>query len=128
MMIFFGCFNFFRLRGTLSSNKWDNLLLLNPNNILRQIEQKNVSVLFVCSNDLKYAVHAAHLPFLCRLNNTKLVVLKAGSAIEMHSYFGNNNLFMFGFLNSPEIVEFSNQFAEIEPLDVSSLPRTSIKK
>ena len=112
----------------LNKEQWNSCVILDPNSILREIECKNISVVFVCSNDLKYSVHVAHLPFLCRLNQTKLVILKHGSAVELQSYFGKKNLFMFAISKNCDTAQFSEQFPEIEPFDPTSLPQMLIKK
>ena len=103
-------------------------MILDPNDILRQLESKNISVVFVCSNDLKHSVHVAHIPFLCRLTGTKLVVLNAGSAMELRSFFGKKNLFMFAISKNTEFSNFTIQFPEIDILDSNTLPHVSIKK
>lgn len=118
----------FRLRGKCSNEEWKTRVILNPNDVLRQIEKKKISAIFVCSNDLKYAVHVSHFPFLCRLNGTKLITLKAGSYVELQSYFRKKNLFMFAITCDHEMMEFSKQFPEIESFDAATLPLTTIKK
>jgi hypothetical protein len=120
---------FFSLRAEVPSESWNNLIITNSNSVLRDIESQLVSVVFVCSNDLKHSVHIAHIPFLCRLYRTKLVVLKSGSAKDLNSYFGKNDLFMFAIRkNSDSGNIFASQFPDIEPINPNQLPPVSIKK
>lgn len=107
---------------------WKSEIILEPNVLLRKLESKSLSVVFVCSNDLKHSVHVAHIPFLCRLTGTKLVVLKAGSAKELQTYFGKNNLFMFAVSRHGDFTGLSAQLPDIEPLNLDCLPPASIKK
>lgn len=95
---------------------------------MRQAESENISVIFVCSNDLKHSVHVAHLPFLCRLTGTKLVTLKAGSINDLQLFFGMKTLFMFAISKNSEFSEFTSQFPDIDVLDPNTLPQMSIKK
>ena len=122
-------FHYFRLRTKFSEKEsWRNNLIIEPNEILRLLESRKLSIIFVCLNDLKHSVHVAHLPFLCRLTETKLVVLKSGSAQELHSYFEKKDLFMFAVSKHTESTNFSVHFPEFEKLDPSLLPQMSIKK
>lgn len=106
---------------------WKSEVILDPNTLLRKIESKKISIVFVCLNDLKYTVHVAHLPFLCRLNETKLVVLKAGAAKELQSFFGKKSLFMFGLTRHAEIEKFTDNYPPVEALPDGILPAMSIK-
>ena len=117
------------LRAKISNKEvWKSNIILDPNELLRQIESKYVSVVFVCSNDLKHSVHVSHLPFLCRLTGTKLVVLKSGSMADLQLFFGKKNLFMFAISKNTEFLEFTLQFPDIDILDPNALPQMSIKK
>lgn len=107
---------------------WKTNVILDPNEIMRQIEAGNISAVFACSNDLKYSVHVAHLPFLCRLHGAKLVSLNSGSATELQSFFGKKNLFMLGISKNNIFLEFCQQFPDIDILDPKKLPQMSIKK
>lgn len=103
-------------------------MIIDPNTLLRSLESNNISIVFVCLNDLKHSVHVFHLPFLCRLTGTKLFVLKPGSATELQSYFGKKNLFMFAVYKNNDTKDFDLQFPEFELLDPALLPQMSIKK
>ncbi len=118
----------FSLRAEVSKDSWENLVLTEPNEILRKIESHKISVVFVFLNDLKHSVHVAHIPFLCRLSGTKLVVLKPGSAKELQSYFGSKNLFMFAVSKHDDTIKFSSHFSDIDPFNPNQLPQVSIKK
>lgn len=119
----------YSLRAKISNGeKWKSNVIIDPNELLRQLENKNISVVFVCSNDLKHSIHVAHLPFLCRLTGTKLVVLNAGSAPELQSYFGKKTLFMFSISKNIDFSEFNLQFPEIGILYPNILPQMHIKK
>lgn len=95
---------------------------------MREIECQKVSVLFACPNDLKYGIQLAHVPFICRLTRTKLVVLKPGSAQELRAYFGKNNLFMIAISNLYYKGNFAAQFSDIDPINPNLLPQVTIKK
>lgn len=125
------CFYFFvpSLKAKISDKEfWESNVVLDPNELLRQIEAENISVVFACLNDLKYSVHVSHLPFLCRLYRTKLVTLKSGSAVELQSLFGKKNLFMLGISRNNTFIEFCLQFPDIDILDPMKLPQLRIKK
>lgn len=120
---------FFSLRAEIPNESWSKSIITNPNNVLRYIESQIVAVVFVCLNDLKHSVHVSHIPFLCRLTKTKLVVLKPGSAKELNSYFGKKDLFIFAIRKSADAGEkFASQFPDIEPINPNQLPQVAIKK
>lgn len=117
------------LRAKISNKElWKSNVIIDSNELLRQVESKNIAVVFVCVNDLKHSIHVTHLPFLCRLTGTKLVVLNAGSASELQSYFGKKTLFMFAISKNTEFSEFTTQFPNIDVLDPNELPQMQIKK
>lgn len=116
------------LRAEVPKDSWENLVITEPNEILRKTESHKISVIFVCLSDLKHSVHVAHIPFLCRLSGTKLVVLKPGSAQELQSYFGSKNLFMFAVSKHDDTLKFTSNFPDIDPLNTNQLPQVSIKK
>lgn len=119
----------FSLRVEVPIECWNNIIITNANDVLRDIECQLVSVVFVCSNDLKHSVHISHIPFLCRLTRTKLVLLKSGSANELNSYFKKKDLFMFAIHKKSDAGKaFASQFPDIEPIDTNQLPPMTIKK
>ena len=110
-----------------------DLIFTDPNQILRELEAKQLSLVAVCLEDLKHSVVVQHVPFLCRLTATKLVGLSSGSSQDLSTLMHQKNVFIVGFRKGiaekiAAVTMWISQFQSINPIDLDKYPELKINR